>query len=76
MKICLENCVEIMRFLDDFGVNIEGVREKLDIFLLDNFVLFMFRFDFLFYLSFEKFMFYLDNDYLSRFLEIELYEVV
>uniref|UniRef100_A0A8C5LH40 BTB domain-containing protein n=1 Tax=Jaculus jaculus TaxID=51337 RepID=A0A8C5LH40_JACJA len=60
-KICLENCAEIMRLLGDFGVNIEGVREKPD---------------FLSYLSFEKLMSYLDNDHLSRFPEIELYEAV
>ncbi|XP_075814988.1 kelch-like protein 15 isoform X1 [Microtus pennsylvanicus] len=75
-KICLENCAEIMRLLDDFGVNIEGVREKLDAFLLDNFVPLMSRPDFLSYLSFEKLMSYLDNDHLSRFPEIELYEAV
>lgn len=75
-KICLENCAEIMRLLDDFGVNIEGVREKLDTFLLDNFVPLMSRPDFLSYLSFEKLMSYLDNDHLSRFPEIELYEAV
>ncbi|CAI5772351.1 Hypothetical predicted protein [Podarcis lilfordi] len=75
-KICLENCAEIMRLLDDFGVNIEGVREKLDSFLLENFVPLMARPDFLSYLSFEKLMTYLDNDRLSRFPEIELYEAV
>ncbi|XP_074460755.1 kelch-like protein 15 isoform X3 [Larus michahellis] len=75
-KICLENCAEIMRLLDDFGVNIEGVREKLDSFLLENFVPLMSRPDFLSYLSFEKLMSYLDNDHLSRFPEIELYEAV
>ncbi|XP_017205447.1 kelch-like protein 15 isoform X2 [Oryctolagus cuniculus] len=75
-KICLENCAEIMRLLDDFGVNIEGVREKLDAFLLENFVPLMSRPDFLSYLSFEKLMSYLDNDHLSRFPEIELYEAV
>ncbi|TKC52397.1 hypothetical protein EI555_017480, partial [Monodon monoceros] len=75
-EICLENCAEIMRLLDDFGVNIEGVREKLDAFLLDNFVPLMSRPDFLSYLSFEKLMSYLDNDHLSRFPEIELYEAV
>ncbi|XP_054830925.1 kelch-like protein 15 isoform X3 [Eublepharis macularius] len=75
-KICLENCAEIMRLLDDFGVNIEGVREKLDSFLLENFVPLMARPDFLSYLSFEKLMTYLDNDHLSRFPEIELYEAV
>ncbi|ELK29909.1 Kelch-like protein 15 [Myotis davidii] len=75
-KICLENCAEIMRLLDDFGVNIEGVREKLESFLLDNFVPLMSRPDFLSYLSFEKLMSYLDNDHLSRFPEIELYEAV
>lgn len=75
-KICLENCAEIMRLLDDFGVNIDGVREKLDSFLLENFVPLMSRPDFLSYLSFEKLMSYLDNDHLSRFPEIELYEAV
>ncbi|XP_034289068.1 kelch-like protein 15 isoform X3 [Pantherophis guttatus] len=75
-KICLENCAEIMRLLDDFGVNIEGVREKLDSFLLENFVPLMARPDFLSCLSFEKLMTYLDNDHLSRFPEIELYEAV
>ncbi|XP_075769412.1 kelch-like protein 15 isoform X2 [Pelodiscus sinensis] len=75
-KVCLENCAEIMRLLDDFGVNIDGVREKLDSFLLENFVPLMSRPDFLSYLSFEKLMSYLDNDHLSRFPEIELYEAV
>ncbi|XP_074850524.1 kelch-like protein 15 isoform X2 [Carettochelys insculpta] len=75
-KICLENCAEIMRLLDDFGVNIDGVREKLDSFLLENFVPLMSRPDFLSYLSFEKLVSYLDNDHLSRFPEIELYEAV
>ncbi|KAJ1117040.1 hypothetical protein NDU88_005240 [Pleurodeles waltl] len=76
VKICLDNCAEIMRLLDDFSVNIEGVREKLDKFLLENFVPLMSRPDFLSYLSFEKLMSYLENDLLSRFPEIELYESV
>ncbi|KAM4047970.1 kelch-like protein 15 isoform 2-T2 [Anomaloglossus baeobatrachus] len=75
-KICLENCAEIMRLLDDFSVDVEGVREKLDTFLLENFVPLMARPDFLSYLSFEKLKTYLDNDRLSRFPEIELYEAV
>ncbi|XP_073421908.1 kelch-like protein 15 [Dendrobates tinctorius] len=75
-KICLENCAEIMRLLDDFSVDVEGVREKLDTFLLENFVPLMARPDFLSYLSFEKLKSYLDNDRLSRFPEIELYEAV
>ncbi|KAK6486150.1 kelch-like protein 15 isoform X1 [Huso huso] len=75
-KICLDNCAEIMRLLDDFSVNIEGVREQLDAFLLENFAPLMTRPDFLSYLSFEKLMAYLDNDQLSRFPEIELYEAV
>lgn len=75
-KICLDNCAEIMRLLDDFSVDVEGVREKLDTFLLENFVPLMARPDFLSYLSFEKLKSYLDNDRLSRFPEIELYEAV
>lgn len=75
-KICLDNCAEIMRLLDDFSVDAEGVREKLDTFLLENFVPLMARPDFLSYLSFEKLKSYLDNDRLSRFPEIELYEAV
>lgn len=75
-KICLDNCAEIMRLLDDFSVDVEGVREKLDAFLLENFVPLMARPDFLSYLSFEKLKSYLDNDRLSRFPEIELYEAV
>ncbi|XP_075581397.1 LOW QUALITY PROTEIN: kelch-like protein 15 [Pelecanus crispus] len=75
-KICVENCAEIMRLLDDFGVSIEGVGEKLDSFLLENFVPLLSRADFLSYLSFEKLLSVLDNDRLSRFPEIELYEAV
>nr|XP_005998527.1 PREDICTED: kelch-like protein 15 [Latimeria chalumnae]XP_014345404.1 PREDICTED: kelch-like protein 15 [Latimeria chalumnae] len=75
-KICLDNCAEIMKLLDDFSVNIDGVREKLDVFLLENFVALMARHDFLSYLTFEKLMTYLDSDHLSRFPEIELYEAV
>lgn len=75
-KICLDNCAEIMRLLDDFSVDVEGVREKLDTFLLENFVPLMARPDFLSYLSYEKLKTYLDNDRLSRFPEIELYEAV
>ncbi|KAG8590056.1 hypothetical protein GDO81_006613 [Engystomops pustulosus] len=75
-KICLDNCAEIMRLLDDFSVDVEGVREKLDTFLLENFVPLMGRPDFLSYLSFEKLKSYLDNDRLSRFPEIDLYEAV
>uniref|UniRef100_A0A8C5WLH2 MICOS complex subunit n=1 Tax=Leptobrachium leishanense TaxID=445787 RepID=A0A8C5WLH2_9ANUR len=75
-KICLENCAEIMRLLDDFSVDVEGVREKLDSFLLENFVPLMSRPEFLSYLSFEKLKSYLDSDRLSRFPEIELYEAV
>lgn len=75
-KICLDNCAEIMKLLEDFSVNIEGVREQLDSFLLENFIPLMSRPDFLSYLSYEKLMFYLDSDRLSRFSEIELYEAV
>ncbi|KAG9351389.1 hypothetical protein JZ751_022638 [Albula glossodonta] len=75
-KICLENCAEVMRLLEDFSVGIEGVQEQLDAFLLENFVPLMARSDFLSYLSFEKLMTYLDSDQLSRFPEIELYEAV
>nr|XP_015196791.1 PREDICTED: kelch-like protein 15 isoform X3 [Lepisosteus oculatus] len=75
-KICLDNCAEVMRLLDDFGVNIDGVQEQLDAFLLENFVPLMSRPDFLSYLSFEKLALYLDSDRLSRFPEIELYEAV
>ncbi|XP_061103299.1 kelch-like protein 15 isoform X2 [Conger conger] len=75
-KICLENCAEVMRLLEDFSVGIEGVQEQLDAFLLENFVPLMARSDFLSYLSFEKLMAYLDSDQLSRFPEIELYEAV
>ncbi|XP_072544826.1 kelch-like protein 15 isoform X2 [Salminus brasiliensis] len=75
-KICLENCAEVMRLLDDFSVGVEGVQEQLDAFLLDNFVPLMSRPDFLSYLSLEKLMAYLDSDQLSRFPEIELYEAV
>ncbi|MBN3321712.1 KLH15 protein, partial [Atractosteus spatula] len=75
-KICLDNCAEVMRLLDDFSVNIDGVQEQLDAFLLENFVPLMSRPDFLSYLSFEKLTLYLDSDRLSRFPEIELYEAV
>ncbi|KAL7835546.1 hypothetical protein SRHO_G00278930 [Serrasalmus rhombeus] len=75
-KICLENCAEVMRLLDDFSVGVEGVQEQLDAFLLENFVPLMARPDFLSYLSLEKLMAYLDSDQLSRFPEIELYEAV
>ncbi|KAA8580506.1 hypothetical protein FQN60_013464, partial [Etheostoma spectabile] len=37
-KICLENCAEVMRLLEDFSVGVEGVQEQLDNFLLDNFI--------------------------------------
>ncbi|XP_056673428.1 kelch-like protein 15 [Monodelphis domestica] len=73
-KIGLGNCAEIMRLLDDFVVNIKGIREKLNSFLLENSVPLMSRDDFLCYLSFKKS--YLDNDCLSRFPEIELYEAI
>ncbi|XP_028813191.1 kelch-like protein 15 [Denticeps clupeoides] len=75
-KICLENCAEVMRLLEDFSVGVEGVQEQLDAFLLENFVPLMGRPDFLSYLSLEKLMAYLDSDQLSRFPEIELYEAV
>ncbi|XP_030624992.1 kelch-like protein 15 isoform X2 [Chanos chanos] len=75
-KICLENCAEVMRLLEDFSVGVEGVQEQLDAFLLENFVPLMARPDFLSYLSLEKLMAYLDSDKLSRFPEIELYEAV
>ncbi|KAK7118263.1 hypothetical protein R3I94_021932 [Phoxinus phoxinus] len=75
-KICLENCAEVMRLLEDFSVGVEGVQEQLDAFLLENFVPLMARPDFLSYLSLEKLMAYLDSDQLSRFPEIELYEAV
>ncbi|KAA0704795.1 Kelch-like protein 15 [Triplophysa tibetana] len=75
-KICLENCAEVMRLLEDFSVGVEGVQEQLDAFLLENFVPLMARPDFLSYLSLEKLMVYLDSDQLSRFPEIELYEAV
>ncbi|TRY83853.1 hypothetical protein DNTS_006198 [Danionella cerebrum] len=75
-KICLENCAEVMRLLEDFSVGVEGVQEQLDAFLLENFVPLMARPDFLSYLSLEKLMAYLDSDQLSRFTEIELYEAV
>ncbi|XP_016350769.1 kelch-like protein 15 isoform X3 [Sinocyclocheilus anshuiensis] len=75
-KICLENCAEVMRLLEDFSVGVEGVQEQLDAFLLENFVPLMSRPDFLSYLSLEKLMAYLDSDQLSRFPEIELYESV
>ncbi|XP_007899347.1 kelch-like protein 15 [Callorhinchus milii] len=73
-KICLDNCAEIMRLLDDFSVNIDGIKEQLDKFLLDNFVPLMSRADFLSYLSVEKLLSCLENDQLSRFPEIELFE--
>ncbi|XP_023652196.1 kelch-like protein 15 [Paramormyrops kingsleyae] len=75
-KMCLENCAEVMRLLEDFSVAVEGVQEQLDAFLLDNFVPLMARADFLSYLSLEKLLVYLDSDRLSRFPEIELYEAV
>ncbi|XP_051970758.1 kelch-like protein 15 isoform X1 [Xyrauchen texanus] len=75
-KICLENCAEVMRLLEDFSVGVEGVQEQLDAFLLENFVPLMSRPDFLSYLSLEKLMAYLDSDQLSRFPEIELYEAM
>lgn len=53
-KICLENCAEVMRLLEDFSVGVEGVQEQLDNFLLDNFVPLMNRPDFLSYLSLER----------------------
>lgn len=53
-KICLENCAEVMRLLEDFSVGVEGVQEQLDNFLLDNFVPLMSRPDFLSYLSLER----------------------
>ncbi|XP_019748687.1 kelch-like protein 15 [Hippocampus comes] len=75
-KICLENCAEVMRLLEDFSVGVEGVQEQLDNFLLDNFVPLMSRADFLSYLSLEKLQAYLNSDALSRYPEIELYEAV
>ncbi|KAL2085893.1 hypothetical protein ACEWY4_019213 [Coilia grayii] len=75
-KICLDNCAEVMRLLEDFSVGVEGVQEQLDNFLLENFVPLMARPDFLSYLSLEKLTAYLDSDKLSRFPEIELYEAV
>ncbi|XP_062377082.1 kelch-like protein 15 isoform X2 [Sardina pilchardus] len=75
-KICLDNCAEVMRLLEDFSVGVEGVQEQLDNFLLENFVPLMSRPDFLSYLSLEKLTAYLDSDKLSRFPEIELYEAV
>lgn len=53
-KICLENCAEVMRLLEDFSVGVEGVQEQLDNFLLDNFVPLMSRPDFLSYLGLER----------------------
>lgn len=53
-KICLENCAEVMRLLEDFSVGVEGVQEQLDNFLLENFVPLMSRADFLSYLSLER----------------------
>eukprot|EP00066_Takifugu_rubripes_P017180 XP_011606446.1 PREDICTED: kelch-like protein 15 isoform X2 [Takifugu rubripes] len=75
-KICLENCAEVMRLLEDFSVGVEGVQEQLDNFLLDNFVPLMSRPDFLSYLGLERLQAYLSSDALSRFPEIELYEAV
>ncbi|PWA25094.1 hypothetical protein CCH79_00019087 [Gambusia affinis] len=75
-KICLENCAEVMRLLEDFSVGVEGVQEQLDNFLLDNFVPLMSRADFLSYLSLERLQAYLNSDALSRYPEIELYEAV
>ncbi|XP_076868938.1 kelch-like protein 15 isoform X1 [Brachyhypopomus gauderio] len=75
-KICLENCAEVMRLLEDFSVGVEGVQEQLDAFLLENFVPLMARPDFLSYLSLEKLTAYLGSDRLSRFAELELYEAV
>ncbi|KAK7881535.1 hypothetical protein WMY93_029944 [Mugilogobius chulae] len=75
-KICLENCAEVMRLLEDFSVGVEGVQEQLDSFLLENFVPLMNRPDFLSYLSLERLQAYLNSDALSRFPEIELYEAV
>ncbi|XP_030612206.1 kelch-like protein 15 isoform X1 [Archocentrus centrarchus] len=75
-KICLENCAEVMRLLEDFSVGVEGVQEQLDNFLLENFVPLMSRPDFLSYLSLERLQAYLNSDALSRFPEIELYEAV
>uniref|UniRef100_A0A8C7WDR0 Kelch-like protein 15 n=1 Tax=Oncorhynchus mykiss TaxID=8022 RepID=A0A8C7WDR0_ONCMY len=75
-KICLENCAEVLRLLEDFSVGVEGVQEQLDNFLLENFVPLMSRPDFLSYLSLERLQAYLDSDALSRFPEIELYESV
>ncbi|XP_052358214.1 kelch-like protein 15 isoform X5 [Oncorhynchus keta] len=75
-KICLENCAEVMRLLEDFSVGVEGVQEQLDNFLLENFVPLMSKPDFLLYLSLERLQAYLDSDALSRFPEIELYESV
>uniref|UniRef100_A0A3B3ZJM8 Kelch-like protein 15 n=1 Tax=Periophthalmus magnuspinnatus TaxID=409849 RepID=A0A3B3ZJM8_9GOBI len=75
-KICLENCAEVMRLLEDFSVGVEGVQEQLDSFLLQNFVPLMNRPDFLSYLSLERLQAYLSSDALSRFPEIELYEAV
>ncbi|XP_058232379.1 kelch-like protein 15 isoform X1 [Hemibagrus wyckioides] len=75
-KICLENCAEVMRLLDDFSVAVEGVQERLDAFLLENFVPLMARPDFLSYLSLEKLVVCLSSERLCRFPEIELYEAV
>ncbi|KAG9331923.1 hypothetical protein JZ751_016585 [Albula glossodonta] len=79
-QMCLENCAEVTRLLEDFGLGSEGmqeregVQERLDAFLLDNFVPLMSRPEFLSYLSLEKLVAYLSSDQLSRFPEIQLYE--
>lgn len=62
-KICLENCAEVMRLLEDFSVGVEGVQEQLDNFLLDNFVPLMSRPDFLSYLGLERLQVFMVFDY-------------
>ena len=64
-KICLENCAEVMRLLEDFSVGMEGVQEQLDNFLLDNFVPLMSRPDFLSYLSLERLQVRLFNEHMK-----------
>lgn len=68
-KICLENCAEVMRLLEDFSVGVEGVQEQLDNFLLDNFVPLMSRPDFLSYLSLERLQVLISNSSLKANFE-------
>ncbi|XP_028289813.1 kelch-like protein 15 [Gouania willdenowi] len=75
-KICLENCAEVMKVLEDFSVAVEGVQETLNNFLLQNFVPLMNRTDFLSHLSLERLQSFLSSDALSRFPEVDLYESV